>query len=74
MLTIVIFLFFTVSIFWILNLMRPELFKNRTPYPKVGNVAFNFKLLNQSKNKESLSNYLGKIVVLYFFPRSDTPG
>tara|TARA_B110000444_G_C18809226_1_gene581661 strand:- start:899 stop:1093 length:195 start_codon:yes stop_codon:yes gene_type:complete len=51
-----------------------ELFKNSSHLPKVGDTAFDFKLLNQSRNKELLSNYIGKIVVLYFFPRSDTPG
>jgi len=40
----------------------------------VGQDAPQFELLDQSNKKHSLKNYLGKWVVLYFYPKDDTPG
>ena len=42
--------------------------------PKIGNKAPAFSLLDQDGNKQSLKDYLGSIVVLYFYPKAMTPG
>jgi peroxiredoxin Q/BCP len=36
--------------------------------------AFDFKLKDQNENTVSLSDFSGKWVVLYFYPKDDTPG
>ena len=36
--------------------------------------APNFTLLDQEGKEHSLSDYLGKKVLLYFYPKDDTPG
>lgn len=41
---------------------------------EVGMQAPQFGLFDQAETKHSLSNYLGKWVVLYFYPKDDTPG
>ena len=41
---------------------------------EVGMKAPDFTLLNQNGEKVSLSDYLGKRVVLYFYPKDNTPG
>lgn len=41
---------------------------------QIGNLAPDFKL-NDSKGKQhQLSDYVGQYVVLYFYPKDDTPG
>lgn len=40
----------------------------------VGHKAPVFSLTNQDGKNVSLENFLGKWVVLYFYPRDDTPG
>ena len=42
--------------------------------PQVGSAAPDFTLADQSSQKQSLKNYAGKWVVLYFYPKDDTPG
>lgn len=42
--------------------------------PKIGNKAPAFTLLDQNGDKHSLKDYLGSIVVLYFYPKAMTPG
>ncbi len=42
--------------------------------PKIGNMAPAFTLEDQYGNQQSLSDYKGKIVVLYFYPKAMTPG
>jgi peroxiredoxin Q/BCP len=39
-----------------------------------GDKAPDFTLLNQNGEEVRLSNYLGKKVVLFFYPRDNTPG
>jgi len=39
-----------------------------------GKKAPSFKLLNQDGETVSLADFKGKTVVLYFYPRADTPG
>lgn len=41
---------------------------------EVGMKAPNFTLNDKDENKVSLSDFLGKKVVLYFYPRDNTPG
>ena len=41
---------------------------------KVGGLAPNFKLFNQSNEEVSLSDFKGKKVVLYFYPKDNTSG
>ena len=40
----------------------------------IGDVAPQFSLPSDSGAKASLSDFAGKTVVLYFFPKADTPG
>lgn len=39
-----------------------------------GNKAPDFELMNQNGETVRLSDYIGKKVVLYFYPRDNTPG
>jgi len=41
---------------------------------KINSQAPNFNLLSTSKEAYSLKNSLGKYVVIYFYPKDDTPG
>ena len=41
---------------------------------EAGMKAPDFELLNQEGTKVRLSDYLGRKVVLYFYPRDNTPG
>ena len=41
---------------------------------KTGKRAPDFRLWDQEKNEHSLSDYLGKWVLIYFYPKDDTPG
>ena len=41
---------------------------------KVGNKAPAFTLIDQDGNKVKLSDFGGQWVVLYFYPKDDTPG
>jgi thioredoxin-dependent peroxiredoxin len=41
---------------------------------KVGDAAPAFQLSDQAGNSVSLENFRGKPVVLYFYPKDDTPG
>ncbi len=40
----------------------------------INTMAPDFKLKDQDGKEHSLSDYLGKPVVLYFYPKDDTPG
>jgi thioredoxin-dependent peroxiredoxin len=42
--------------------------------PEIGQPAPGFTLLNQDGEKTSLEDFRGRKVLLYFFPRADTPG
>ena len=41
---------------------------------KIGDKAPEFTLQDKNGNKVSLNNFLGKKVVLYFYPKDSTPG
>lgn len=40
----------------------------------VGDKAPDFSLLSQAGEKVNLKDFRGKTLVLYFFPKADTPG
>lgn len=42
--------------------------------PHEGETAPNFSLIDQSHQTHTLKNYAGKWLVLYFYPKDDTPG
>ena len=42
--------------------------------PKTGQAAPDFKLSDQHGKSHQLSDYRGKWLVLYFYPKDDTPG
>ncbi len=42
--------------------------------PKKGTMAKNFTLPDQDGKLHTLKDYVGKWVVLYFYPKDDTPG
>jgi len=42
--------------------------------PKPGDPAPAFSLLDHSETRRQLSDYAGKRLVLWFYPRADTPG
>lgn len=42
--------------------------------PKVGEIAPNFEVTSDTGETISLANYRGQRVVLYFYPKADTPG
>ena len=41
---------------------------------KIGNKAPDFESINQNGDKVKLSDFIGKKVVLYFYPKDNTPG
>jgi len=41
---------------------------------QIGDMAPDFEALTDSGQKIKLSNYLGRRVILYFYPKDDTPG
>ena len=43
-------------------------------FPNIKTKAPDFTLLDQDNNSRTLSNYLGKWVLIYFYPKDDTPG
>ena len=56
-----------------LLLWRISAFANRN-LPRDGKAAPEFELPDQHGKKRSLAEFRGKWLVLYFFPRADTPG
>nr|AYM52315.1 ahpC/TSA family protein [Hyalangium minutum] len=44
------------------------------PFPSVGSKAPDFQLADQTGKTVSLAQFAGKNVVLYFYPKDDTPG
>ena len=41
---------------------------------ELGNVAPSFKLLDSNNSWVNLQDFIGKKVILYFYPKDDTPG
>lgn len=46
----------------------------KSPTLNVGDVAPDFTLLDQNGNQVSLHNFMGRNVVVYFYPKAMTPG
>ena len=44
------------------------------PLPKEGNPAPDFSALNQDGKPTSLTDFRGKWLVLWWYPKADTPG
>jgi hypothetical protein len=44
------------------------------PNVHVGDVAPDFTALDDADRRISLADFRGKVVVLYFYPKDDTPG
>ena len=44
------------------------------PAPQVGDTIANFTLPDQDNNTVNLTDFAGKPVVLFFYPKADTPG
>ena len=57
----------------VLLLWRMSTFTNRN-LPKAGDAAPDFALPNQNGDTRGLRDFGAKWLVLYFFPRADTPG
>jgi peroxiredoxin Q/BCP len=51
-----------------------EVNKRISMRPKVGDLVENFTLPDQDGNDVTLSQFAGSPVVLFFYPRADTPG
>jgi len=59
---------------WLLLLVAPISFALADDVPAVGGPAPAFSLADQSGKDVSLDSLRGKWVVLYFYPKNDTPG
>lgn len=57
-----------------MNLLKKEKLKKDNMLLQVGDKAPNFELPNQDEKILKLSDYLGKKLVIYFYPKDDTPG
>lgn len=44
------------------------------PALQIGEKAPDFILFDQDSNQQQLSKYLGQLVLVYFYPKDDTPG
>ncbi len=44
------------------------------PAPEIGDLVEDFTLPDQDNLPVTLSNFLGKPVILFFYPKADTPG
>ncbi len=51
-----------------------KIFEKESDTLKVGDMDPDFTLLSHGKQKVTLKDYRGKRVVVYFFPKADTPG
>jgi peroxiredoxin len=56
-----------------LNLFEPDSFENENPM-NIHDKAPDFTLQDENGKEISLEGFRGKTVVLYFYPRADTPG
>ncbi|MBT3479642.1 MAG: redoxin domain-containing protein [Candidatus Marinimicrobia bacterium] len=54
--------------------MMTFLFGKSADTLKVGDMAPDFTLLSEENKKITLKDYRGKWVIVYFFPKADTPG
>jgi cytochrome oxidase Cu insertion factor (SCO1/SenC/PrrC family) len=56
-----------------LILLPDFIFTGETPM-NINDKAPDFTLQDQDEKEVSLKDFRGKVVVLYFYPRADTPG
>ena len=47
---------------------------NATGVPKVGKTAPTFTAMTDADQRMKLADYKGRWVVLFFYPKDDTPG
>ena len=59
--------FILISLMWPFN-------SNAADELQIGDAAPEFELIDQNRNTHKLADYQGKWVVLYFYPKDDTPG
>jgi len=64
---------FSLSVIFLLGVIFAN---NRSKKPgiKIGDKAPQFTLVSDENKRVSLSDFKGQRVVLYFFPKADTPG
>lgn len=58
----------------IVKLVTNSLFRKEFPMRKVGEIAPDFSTTDHEGRPLRLSDLRGKYVVLWFFPKADTPG
>jgi thioredoxin-dependent peroxiredoxin len=63
----------TLTLLGILTLLQSALVAH-ADIPRIGSAAPDFKLQDQDGKWHELKNYRGKWVVLYFYPKDQTPG
>jgi peroxiredoxin len=56
------------------QIARQAITGNKGKMLEPGSIAPDFQLSDESGNLHSLSQYRGRKVVLWFFPKADTPG
>ncbi len=64
---------FSLSVIFILGVIFANN-RSKKPEIKIGDKAPQFTLVSDENKKVSLSDFKGQRVVLYFFPKADTPG
>lgn len=62
-----------IAVVLVLVVLVPRLM-SRSAEPAVGSTAPDFTLPSQDGSSVSLKDYRGKWVVLYFYPKDQTPG
>lgn len=63
----------TLKLIGVLTLL-PLAFAAHADIPRIGSLAPEFKLQDQNGHWHELKDYRGKWVVLYFYPKDQTPG
>lgn len=56
------------------NAVNPDTFKQHVTSLHAGDIAPNFEGQDQDGNHISLNDFEGKTLILYFYPKDDTPG
>jgi peroxiredoxin Q/BCP len=62
------------SVKGIVKLVTQSLFGSGLPLRAVGEQAPGFSAVDHAGNAISMSGFRGRYVVLWFFPKADTPG
>jgi peroxiredoxin Q/BCP len=56
------------------DIVKLVLGRGRGTMLHVGDTAPDFEVLDHAGTRRTLSDYKGKTVVLWFYPKADTPG